>query len=230
MDKTVAIVIVGTGKYSSFADDLQKSIREKFLPRVEKKIFLFSDSENFHLSEEVALKRCRHDKWPLSSLNRFEHVLSIKDELLLFDYVLYLDSDLLVVDDVKDFPFSKLFAVLHPQNLISSIWDVETNPISTAFLGPQKLNDFYVQGCLWGGESAEVIKMCQNLYKNAQDDLKKGIIAIWFDESHLNKYFVENREIISYVSPSYAYPESWNLGHLEKKIIHREKRHEEIRD
>jgi lipopolysaccharide biosynthesis glycosyltransferase len=222
MDKSIAIVIVGTAKYSTLANDLQKSIFEKFLPSRSKHIYLFSDRDNFDKSKDLTLIKCEHERWPLSSLNRYKLIDSIKKQLLEHEYILYFDSDLLVANRVSEFPFSKLFAVEHPQNLLSYIWDVEKNPKSTAYLGEKPDFATYVQGCLWGGESKYVLEMCEILKERAQEDLNNGIIAIWFDESHLNRYFVENINLVSVISPSFSYPESWNLN-IEKLIIHRNK-------
>ena len=69
--------------------------------------------------------------------------------------------------------------------------------------------------------------MAECIKKNIDIDLNNNIIAVWHDESHLNRYFIDNKPEIE-LSPSYCYPENWNLP-FEKKLIALDKNHNEIR-
>ena len=62
-----------------------------------------------------------------------------------------------------------------------------------------------------------------------QDD-KNGIVAVWHDESHLNRYLSETFALdqLKTLTPSYCYPESWNLP-FKKKILALDKNHAEVR-
>ena len=53
--------------------------------------------------------------------------------------------------------------------------------------------------------------------KNIDVDYKNGIIAIWHDESHMNRYFIDNKPT-TILSPSYCYGEPLNIPY-EKKIL-----------
>jgi hypothetical protein len=90
-------------------------------------------------------------------------------------------------------PFLVLFAILLPS--------------------PNKSSCF--QGCLFGGFTSDFIELCTECRKNIDIDLKKQIIAIWHDESHMNKYFSLNPPM--HFHPGYSYPESLNLPY--EKII-----------
>jgi hypothetical protein len=61
---------------------------------------------------------------------------------------------------------------------------------------------------------------------NINIDLQNDIIAIWHDESHLNKFIVDHRTEAAILSPSMAYPEHWNLP-VNKLMIHKDKNMEE---
>jgi hypothetical protein len=225
MDKIVkiAILTVATGGYKSLLIDLIESINEKFLTSYNKDIFVFSDENIYsNCNANIIFSKINHEKWPLVSLKRYEYFINSQKELLEYDYIFYFDCDLQVVKAVDEFEFHDLFAVSHPAKLFNDdMWDIETNPISTAYLDPNNIGH-YVQGCFWGGRPSEIIKMVTQLKKNAEIDLEKNFIAKWFDESHLNKYFFDNKNIVSQVSSSYSYPENWNLP-IEKFIIHRDK-------
>jgi hypothetical protein len=70
--------------------------------------------------------------------------------------------------------------------------------------------------------------MSRKIRENIDTDLQKDIIAIWHDESHLNRYLISNQQLTKTLLPSYCYPESWNLPYP-KKILALDKDHEAIR-
>ena len=71
-----------------------------------------------------------------------------------------------------------------------------------------------------------IVNLEDILQNNIDKDLIKEYIAIWHDESHLNRYFINNPP--KKLSPSYCYPESWNLP-FERKILALDKNHSELR-
>jgi hypothetical protein len=92
--------------------------------------------------------------------------------------------------------------------------------VSPDYQGP------YVQGCLFGGDSTSFWKLCETLRQQVDDDLKRGIIAQWHDESHLNAYF--SRTEAKVLDSGFAYPEGCELN-LKPRIIHLKKNHDLIR-
>ena len=51
--------------------------------------------------------------------------------------------------------------------------------------------------------------------------LKKNVIAVWHDESHINKYFIEQKKQVNVLGPEYAYPEVFaEHCNFEPKIVH----------
>jgi hypothetical protein len=65
------------------------------------------------------------------------------------------------------------------------------------------------------------------LQGNVRVDLFNGIIARWHDESHLNKFCIDNFSDFEILSSSYAYPENWQLP-IQKIIIHKDKNMEKF--
>lgn len=65
--------------------------------------------------------------------------------------------------------------------------------------------------------------MCKQLRDNIDRDKIKDIVAIWHDESHLNRY-CSHLEHTDYrlLDPGYLYPEDWNIP-FPCKILIREK-------
>jgi histo-blood group ABO system transferase len=102
----------------------------------------------------------------------------------------------------------------------------ETSPYSLACVRPHE-NMQYFAGGFNGGTSSEYLKMAKSLSDNIENDYSRGVIAIWHDESHINRYFIDNPPT-KILSPSYCYAESWDLP-FEKKLLALDKNHAEVR-
>lgn len=93
----------------------------------------------------------------------------------------------------------------------------ETNSNSTAYV-PRSSRHKYVCGGVWLGHRRQVLEMSSKLSERIQDDLDRGIIAIYHDESHLNWYFSQGLAAI--LPPNYCYEPSYkHLGFLKPQII-----------
>jgi len=55
-----------------------------------------------------------------------------------------------------------------------------------------------------------VIDMITELDRRTKDDLDRDVIAVWHDESQMNKFFIENKEDVHTLGPQYAYPECFS--------------------
>ena len=148
------------------------------------------------------------------------------------DYVFATDADMLFVDFVgKDFSgngeeiFNERVATQHP-GYVGQRGTYETNNISTACIRSNE-GKYYFAGGFYGGRSPEFLKLVKTCADNVDKDLKKNFIAIWHDESHLNRYFIDNKPT-RILSPSYCYPERWNLPY-HKRLLALDKNHADLR-
>lgn len=135
-----------------------------------------------------------------------------------------MDADLQVntfITQQEFFSHNKpLFGVQHP-NFIRGGGNFEYNPNSLAGVNKNDDLSVYIQACFWGGKSNYILKLVEVLKKRIELDLKNNVIAKMQDESHLNKYFVENKNLFYVYNPSYAYPKSRPIPKpFKKKIIH----------
>ena len=97
----------------------------------------------------------------------------------------------------------------------------ETDIKSRAHVTESDDTTMYWQGCLWGGKIPEVCAMIDELMERTNLDLKDGIVAKWHDESHINKYFIENKDKVHTLGPQYAFPEVFaDHCHFSPKIVH----------
>jgi hypothetical protein len=97
----------------------------------------------------------------------------------------------------------------------------ETNKNSTASVNKDDDLSVYFQGCLWGGKVPNIITLIEELDNRINIDLKNNIIAEWHDESHLNKFFIENKNDVNILGPQFAYPEMFSsYCNFDPKVVH----------
>ena len=202
------------GKYDIFFKELYDSTKKYFLPELEKKYFLFTDKK---FDEKEDLTQIYQEKmgWPYDSMMRFHLIKKIKNELLNYDYVYFLNLNMKAVQflgkeiiptETNDF----LMGCEHP---LHYDWPVEKlpyerNPKSCLHI-PLGEGKTYYQGCFNGGRSDKFLEMAEILSKKIKTDHNNNIIPIWHDESALN-WFYKNKNPLK-LPYSYIYPEEMNL-------------------
>ncbi len=144
----------------------------------------------------------------------------IKDQLVRFDYIFFLNANMrFLVKIEEDFlPFKEeLLAVQHPGyfNKDRVNFTYESNSASLAYVAPTE-GKFYFMGGFNGGKGQAYLKLIETLNENVKADLGNGIIAVWHDESHLNRYLIGKN--IKVMTPAYGYHEAWDLP-FEKKVV-----------
>lgn len=222
----IAVLLIASGKYEQYINNLVNSINEKFMLNHEKRIIVFTDSD---LEYNGIIKiKCQKKGWPYDTMMRFDLFSTHQNSYNDCEYVVYLDSDMIIVDEVKDNILKDMFGVVHPGFFYHrGLGDFETNTNSTACITPDIIrNIFYFQGCFFGGKFGNFFNLVEYCRENQNKDFSNGIIARWHDESHLNKYFSINKPFP--IDPGYAYPENWNIP-FKKRIIHLAKNHSDMR-
>lgn len=226
----VAICFIGTGKYLNFLPKYYENIQEYFLPGVEKTFLVFTDGEG-DFPEDVKVYYQEHLEWPFITLKRFEIIQKAKEEIEKNDWFVFIDADALVVDIINKEEFfdetKPFFGVHHPCHFLQMPphnkfpGAFETNPLSSACIKETDDTSVYYQGCLWGGKVPEVLSLIEKLKQNVNIDLDNNTIAVWHDESHLNKLFIQEKENTNTLGPEYAYPEVFaGYCEFEPKIVH----------
>lgn len=215
----IAIIFIGTYKYKQFFDGYYEGINKNFFPHIQKTIFAFTDDINDKIFDKpnVVLKKIDHMKWPYITLYRFKFMKEIIDQLREYENVFFVDADLWAVSHIDDIPLEKeLIGVQHP-GFIGKIGTFETNALSKASIFDGRYDvSSYRQGCFWGGKSKDVIEMITTLDAWVDEDLSKGIVAAWHDESHMNKYFLVNSKKVYTLHAGFAQPQ-FGYEHVREK-------------
>lgn len=223
----VGLLIIATNKYIDFLSPLIKSTDEYFLKNQNVTYFIFTNKDiSFLKSErEIVKVEIEHKDWPWMTLGRYKIFCNNKNLLSKMDYLYYCDVDMKFVDEVGDEILEKIVATQHPA-LRETRGTPETNTNSLACVHPHE-NMEYFAGGFNGGSAEQFLKMSNVLSKNIEIDHSNGIIALWHDESHLNRYLIDNPPT-KILSPSYCYGESMEIP-FPKKILALDKNHFKIR-
>ncbi len=228
----IAILYICTGKYTVFWKDFYKTCQKYFLKNHSKTYFVFTDSEHIEYDNKKEVKRIYQKKlgWPFDTLMRFDMFLSQKEELKNYDYLFFCNANLLFRKEIGEeilpdkYAHGGILVTQHPgfYNKTNLEYTYDRNPNSTAYI-PMGGGVSYVQGAFNGGRSYEYLKMCEELSKSIHTDLDKNVIALWHDESHINKYILNRAYKI--LPCKYLYPEGWKIEEYKDdiKILIRDK-------
>lgn len=228
----IGILYICTGKYDIFWKDFYLSAERFFMQEqtYTREYYVFTDAPALYAEKENRhIHRIKQDNlgWPDNTLKRFHIFLQIKERLLQeTDLLFFCNANLLflqntgneILSQLKD---NMLVGTIHPGFYHSSnvAFTYERRPISKAFI-PQGQGNYYYAGGFSGGHTDAYLQLCETIKSWVDIDESNGVIAIWHDESHINKYFFENQPLA--LSPSYLYPEGWSLP-FEKTILIRDK-------
>jgi len=226
----LSVIFIGTGKYLNFLPKWYESCEKYLVPNINKQYYVFTDGELNDVPKNITMFNQEHLSWPYITLLRFDTILKAEELLSKSDWIIFLDADMLPIAEVTEedlFTDKKYIGVHHPCHFMGMNPHTkfpgtrETNKESLACVSEEDDNSIYFQGCFWGGKVPEVIDMVKELDRRIQEDLKKEIIAVWHDESHMNKFFSERMDDVHVLEPSFAYPESFSqYCTFEPKVIH----------
>jgi histo-blood group ABO system transferase len=231
----IGLLNIATNRYLEFVDNLYNSANEYFLAKDGHEIFffLFTNLPDSIKRKDIQVINQEHYPWPGMTLRRYE-IFSKNSELLsTMDYLFYCDIDMVFEGYVGNEIIGDLVATIHP-----GFWDAplrvlsyERNPISKAYVALTEGQRYYAGG-FNGGRSENFLKMSETIYKNIEEDKSKGHIAVWHDESHLNRYLIDNPPSVV-LDPSYCFPKDavWAQQHpyrATKKLCAIEKDHSQF--
>jgi len=218
----VGIIFIGTKLYAGFFKGFYDRVNRYFMKDSNKTFFVFTDQPNhpyFNVSN-VNIHSVKHHDWPYVTLYRFKFMNKAANELANMDYIIFIDADLWPIEETK---FSEIFPENHPHDFfgvqhpgfINQPGTFEDNPKSKAYAYDEKYDiSNYWQGCFWGGKSKPILEMISELETWVDEDMSNDIIAKWHDESHMNKFFLKNKERTITLHPGFALPETFGYDRV----------------
>lgn len=224
--KKIGVLYICTGPYRLFWKDFYDTSEQYLLPDFERHYYVFSENpvEDYG-SDKVHNINIENLPWPLITLLRYHFFMSIFDELIHMDYLMFSNANMKFVDTVREKEFlprkeneEDIMVVMHPGYCKQQPCQApfERRSKSTAFV-PYNSKEKYVIGAMNGGTSEAFLRMSESIRNSTDTDLKRNIIARWHDESQLNHYIYTYNHY-RMLSPSFCYPFGFDLP-VEKKII-----------
>jgi histo-blood group ABO system transferase len=198
----IGLLIIATGKYKVFLEDLIKSADNFFLKEHNVTYFLFVDElVDINSDRNIEQIIIEHKPWPFPTLLRYKNFINNSDKLKDLDYIYYVDSDMIFENVVGDEIFGDVVCVAHPW-FIGNRGTPENDSKSLAYI-PDEVNFQYMAGAFFGGTKDCILNMFQFIAKQIDIDYSRGVIAKWHDESHSNKFFIMYSTKV--LPPEYCY-------------------------
>ena len=230
----VAITFIGTNRYLNFLPKYYENIEKYFLPNTEKVILAFTDGELDETPDNLKVYHQEHLDWPYITLKRFEIINKARQTIEECSHLVFIDADALPVTTITEEEFfndKPLFGVHHPCHFLKmdphtkAPGAYETNPKCEAYVDTSNgLPPIYWQGCFWGGQVPQVCAMIDDLEARVNKDLENNIVALWHDETQINRYFLERVNDVYTFGSEYAYPELFSdYCSFDPKIVHLKK-------
>lgn len=226
----IAILYICTGRYNQFFWGFYQSIIKNFLPSYQKTFFVWSDDESICKGfKDVVFYYKKCAGFPADSLFRFEMFLQAEEQIKIYDYVYFFNSNAEVVlpvgNDILPDETGLAMGIWPDANMSRHpmFFPYERNKKSLAYIKPWGKNYKYYMGGINGGTSKDYLAMVRTLATNIRKDYEAGIVAYVHDESHINRYLRDHK--CKVLGPLYTTPEEFTYGVLDYKpcIIFRDK-------
>lgn len=215
--KKVAILYIGTGRFTIFWDEFYKSCEKYLLKNCEKHYFFFTDSEEFQSNDKVTIIPQENLGWPLITALRYKILNKVKNQLQDYEWAFFFNGNMEVIHEIKEeelFPTKEegyVVAPLHSCNKrikSNHDFDYERNPNSNSYI-PYGEGKYYFHAGLLGGRVPEFLDMLDLCERMMDEDLKHNYIPKFHDESVFNKYVLHHpHKILSnnYIHPTHGKP------------------------
>jgi len=224
---TIGILYICTGKYTVFWKDFYLTAEKYLFPNITKKYFVFSDMSEIYGAENnpnIVSIGIEHREWPYNTLLRFELFDNNKTLFENCDYLLFYNANAVFTAEIQPeeiLPTAEngYLVALSNKDVMKTKPDDYTydrNPLSTAYI-PFGQGKEYYRGCFNGGRTPEFLQLIKTCKEQTEIDLKNNVMALWHDESHLNKYLLDKP--VKAVTSIYGKHQEWRKPKHAKVII-----------
>lgn len=216
----IGILYIGIGRYACFWPDFYQSCEKYLVPEAEKHYYVFTDKDDLTPQERVTVFHQDDMGWPLNSLFRFKMFGRIKDLLQSNDYLLFFNSNALLVAPVtaedilpRHEDYVAMCMETDPDNM-----GHESRPASAAYIAKGQAQ-YYFSGAMNGGKTSAFLTLIDACDRLVDTDLTNGIMPRWHDESVLNRFLLG--QSVKVVYREMGKPANWREPRHAKVILRR---------
>lgn len=238
---SVALTVFAVGRYLDvYLENFILSAESHFMVALPVTYYVFTDEPtnvpNFNLAPGRTLKVTevkKYSRWQDVSMMRMRAIADAIDHIRHnSSYVFCFDVDQVFVGRFGSEALGESVALLHAYYYHRSriLFTYDRNPKSKAYMEPEA-GDFYYHAAVFGGTWHNVLKLTESCFQAIQEDRRRGVEALWHDESHLNKYFWLHKPS-RVLSPEYCWAEA--IGYrgdiLVTRLLWADKQYNALRD
>ena len=202
--RTTGVVILATGAYFLMGVRLIKGFRQYFQGTGRIVFYFHSDNDPVpYLPSgcDICYVYASHGAWPSVAKSKYSCILADEAQMRAdgIEQVCYIDADTDFHVPFGDdwFPPVEVFGAQHfcNHNPNYAYPTFETNPASVACLtvGSETAGLVYFYACFWGGQIDALLALSRVCKAMTDQDVANGVMAVWDDESYLNKYLHDYR-------------------------------------
>jgi GR25 family glycosyltransferase involved in LPS biosynthesis len=195
--KSIGIYGIFLGNYQVLYKDFISHIEANFYPNIKKYYYIVSDNKELpKYNDRTFIYNTEMIGWPYSTLYRFIYFLQFKKEdIALSEVIFFLNANGRIIQKIYSPIINESLFFTHHCAFVNKPYDVLTyeksNKSNACIPYETEFNYEYFTGAFHGGETSQFIKMCEILSERIFEDERNGYIAIWHDESHINRYCYE---------------------------------------
>lgn len=215
----IGIFYICIGKYSCFFEEFYESAQKHFFKHEQKHYYVFTDNQTLLEStqfENVTFIYFKNLGWPYNTLLRFKMFMMVKEDIKQYDYVYFFNANTMFIKDIDtcliptqgNIIVAKHFKYANTQDKYE--YPLDRNQKCWACVPWGKEGNDYIQACFFGATGEAFYHLSKILSTEIDKDIAKGVIALWHDESYLNKYIIDKEYTI--LDVSYVYSESLKLN------------------
>lgn len=184
---------------------------------------------HFWPSADVSIVKlpARQGPWPRGSACRYGVGLENLDKLA-GDFIFQIDADMRIEQTVgPEILADGITVTTHPGFLELGQGAWERREDSTACITEEEsAGRRYHPGCFVGGERRAFLDLATTVSERVETDLAAGVNAVWYEESHLNRYLIDHPPALV-LDQRYCYWDYWGPS-PDRVIVHLDKTAEEF--